>query len=304
MSSVAQQRAEARRKALLARGTDRLSKLTTSARGEDAPQFIHDDPPDLPLPNRPVRTVTQPSQLENFVGEGTAGTIPTNGTPNPFDAMNDPNMFSSEMQQQMMRMFMGGGAPDPAGIPSAPGAPVDDPFAALMQSLQAGGPPGAAPGGFPGMGFGPPPPKPRTLLHKLLPLIHLLSVWALVGYFVFWFEPQVSGSSAGFSRWASLISERPRQGAARMLGVQPMPFFYAFITLELCLHSLRIFIGLDAVQPPMLLALAIPHLPPPLPTVITHGLKYIKMIGALLDDLAAAIVALALCAWIASVVSV
>lgn len=173
----------------------------------------------MPLPNRPIRATTQPSQLENFVGEGTAG---SNGTTNPFDAMNDPNIFASEMQQQMMRMLMGGGAPDPAGIPSAPGAPADDPFAALMQSLQDGGPPGVTAGGFPGMGLVPPPPKPRTLLHKLLPLIHLLSVWALVGYFVFWFEPRVSGSTAGFSRWASLISERPRQGAARMLGVQPM----------------------------------------------------------------------------------
>lgn len=59
----------------------------------------------------------------------------------------------------------------------------------------------------------------------------------------------------------------------------------------------------DVVQPPMLLALALPHLPPPLPTVITHGLKYIKMVGALLDDLAAAIVALALCAWTSSIIS-
>ena len=41
MSSAAA-RAEARRKAILARGSDRLSRLTTSARGEDAPQFVHD----------------------------------------------------------------------------------------------------------------------------------------------------------------------------------------------------------------------------------------------------------------------
>jgi hypothetical protein len=35
-------RAEARRKAILSRGTDRLAKLTTSARGEDAPAYLHD----------------------------------------------------------------------------------------------------------------------------------------------------------------------------------------------------------------------------------------------------------------------
>lgn len=40
MSSAAA-RAEARRKAILSRGTDRLSKLTSSARGEDNPVYLH-----------------------------------------------------------------------------------------------------------------------------------------------------------------------------------------------------------------------------------------------------------------------
>jgi hypothetical protein len=35
-------RAEARRQAILSRGTDRLAKLTTSARGENAPAYMHD----------------------------------------------------------------------------------------------------------------------------------------------------------------------------------------------------------------------------------------------------------------------
>jgi hypothetical protein len=39
MSATA--RAEARRKAILSRGTDRLSKLTTTARGEDAPAYLN-----------------------------------------------------------------------------------------------------------------------------------------------------------------------------------------------------------------------------------------------------------------------
>jgi hypothetical protein len=38
---MAAARAEARRKAILARGNDRLAKLTTSARGEDHPVYIH-----------------------------------------------------------------------------------------------------------------------------------------------------------------------------------------------------------------------------------------------------------------------
>jgi hypothetical protein len=35
-------RAEARRQAILSRGSDRLAKLTTSARGENAPAYMHD----------------------------------------------------------------------------------------------------------------------------------------------------------------------------------------------------------------------------------------------------------------------
>lgn len=43
MSAAA--KAEARRKAILSRGSDRLSKLTTSARGDDAAQFVHTGKP-------------------------------------------------------------------------------------------------------------------------------------------------------------------------------------------------------------------------------------------------------------------
>lgn len=39
---MAAARAEARRKAILARGNDRLAKLTTSARGEDSPVYNHE----------------------------------------------------------------------------------------------------------------------------------------------------------------------------------------------------------------------------------------------------------------------
>ena len=48
----------------------------------------------------------------------------------------------------------------------------------------------------------------------------------------------------------------------------------------------------DAVQPPMLLSLALPHLPKPLPSIIMHGLGYMQLAGAILDDLAAAVVAI------------
>jgi hypothetical protein len=50
-SMAAAARAEARRKAILSRGTDRLAKLTTSARGEDAPAYRHDGLPSTQLPD-------------------------------------------------------------------------------------------------------------------------------------------------------------------------------------------------------------------------------------------------------------
>ena len=53
MSAAA--KAEARRKAILSRGSDRLSKLTSSARGDDAPQFVQAGEPEAPLALPPTR---------------------------------------------------------------------------------------------------------------------------------------------------------------------------------------------------------------------------------------------------------
>ena len=46
----------------------------------------------------------------------------------------------------------------------------------------------------------------------------------------------------------------------------------------------------DAVQPPALLALALPHLPPPFPSVIMNVIKYMQMGSVFLDDLAGLVV--------------
>ncbi|KAJ6614922.1 hypothetical protein B0H10DRAFT_2022875, partial [Mycena sp. CBHHK59/15] len=83
-------------------------------------------------------------------------------------------------------------------------------------------------------------------------------------------------------------------------GVQTVPFFWAFVTLELVLHSLRIFSGFDAFRPPTLLALALPHLPPPIPSLIVHSMKYAQMGSLMLDDVAAAVVGVGLVVWLSS----
>ncbi|KII94450.1 hypothetical protein PLICRDRAFT_50417 [Plicaturopsis crispa FD-325 SS-3] len=302
---MAAARAEARRKAILSRGTDRLAKLTTSARGQDAPAYMHDDPP---LPNLD-------SGLRNFVGEETRipplqpaehAPAPSNfagfGGPPP-----DPSVWSQEQQQQLLQALMGGSAPPPfpgqaSGPPPFDGTSppsMDDPLQALMSQL------GNFQGGPAQAGKAPislAPPKPRTRLQKLMPLIHLASFWSLLVFFAFWKEPEVFsvthgdlGAEGRWARWGELSWTKPNAA-----GVQFVPFFWAFITLEIAFHSLRIFSGFDAVAPPMLLSLALPYLPPPLPSIITNGLKYLQMGSLFLDDLAGLVFGLGVIVLVAS----
>ncbi|KAL1952391.1 hypothetical protein VTO73DRAFT_1540 [Trametes versicolor] len=334
--SAAKARAEARRKAILARGGDRLARITSSARGEEGATYMHDDPPLASLPSRPG--------LSDFVGETSAmPTPPTSSTPSrnasgsarsPFEAAGlgagvpDPSVWSEDQQAQFMNALLGASARAPeqqARLPSSsssataapalgPDAPLgDDPMATLMAALQQGGAGEGAPPGFqfPGAGTGmmgmAPPPKPKTLLQKLMPLIHVLSAWFLLAYFVSWKEPEAyeaktHGSelaSSRWRRWAELGWKSPDDG----FGVQTVPFFWAFSTLALVLHSWRIFTNLDPVQPPMLLALALPSLPPPLPAIIINGMKYLQIGGVFFDDLSALIVGIGFLIWVAGLVS-
>ncbi|RDB24603.1 hypothetical protein Hypma_008217 [Hypsizygus marmoreus] len=323
MSAAA--RAEARRKAILSRGSDRLAKLTTSARGEDAPAYMHEDPP---LPNLST-------SLSSFIGEESPmPTPPTRLSPspsprahrasstaeprNPFAGMGfepgttpDPSVWSEQQQQQFLQALMAA-SPMSRSPESLPGLtptdvdptlpPMDNPFAAMLFPQGAGG--GGFPPGFGAAGKMPAGPdatveKPPTRLQKLMPFVHLITVWCLLAYFVLWKEPQIYGEVGGnvvgaglWRRWAELGRSTPLGDVAQILKVQVVPFFWAFTTLQIVLHSVRIFSGFDAVQPPTLLAIALPHLPPPLPSVIVNALKYLQMGSLFLDDLSGLIVGL------------
>ncbi|KAJ7431512.1 hypothetical protein B0H11DRAFT_850477 [Mycena galericulata] len=354
MSAAA--RAEARRKAILSRGTDRLAKLTTTGRGDDA-AYAQDAAPDPPLPSFPSST----TNLSNFVGEETAGMprprsrVPSrtnnannvtnnvqpnnNASPaNPF-GMPDPSAWSQDQQAQFLQAFMGGG-PLPGITPGADGAPMPpqgnpfagmegNPFAGMegnpLAALMGAGGAGGAGAGFPpfgadvgagmgmGMGKAPDVPPPKTRMQRLLPVLHFAAVWALIAYFVIFREPAyyeaafeaagVAGAGSGVAwRWRQLagyVVDAPGGGVGGW-GVQVVPFFWAFVTLELVLHSLRIFSGFDAWRPPTLLALALPHLPPPIPSVIVHSMKYLQMGSLFLDDVAAVIVGIGLVIWLAT----
>ncbi|KAH9949469.1 hypothetical protein B0H21DRAFT_889723 [Amylocystis lapponica] len=331
MSAAA--RAEARRKAILARGGDRLAKLTSSARGDDAPAFKSDDPPLAPLPNRPG--------LEKFVGEQTdlptpptsrnvSGSYISSGSQRSRDASGsrtsasfsaaglgdsapDPSVWSEEQQTQFLNALLGG-SPRPAaahGQPRIPSAsesslpPDDNPMAALMANMaqftEANGsvPPGGVMPGFEKAVVS----KSKSTLQKFMPIIHLITCWALLAYFVLWREPAAyetrsygaALSGGRWQRWAELGSKRPEDG----WGVQAVPFFWAFTTLTLVLHSWRVFYKLDVTQPPMLLALALPYMPPLVRAIITNGLAYVQIGGVLLDDIAGLMIGVGLLVWIA-----
>ncbi|KIM81713.1 hypothetical protein PILCRDRAFT_821063 [Piloderma croceum F 1598] len=327
---MAAARAEARRKAILARGNDRLAKLTTSARGEDHPVYAHQDPPvptitkDTLAPPRPSSSSSSRSRSQtpsSFEGMG----LGDGGTPPP-----DPSVWSEEQQNAILQALMGGAAPAMPGIAQMPrmaghgpgqpplspmpdaGHDMSDPLAALMAQFSGQGQPGMNTTDF--LGKAPTQPtKPVTRLQKLMPLLHLLSVWTLLAYFVFWKEPQafeagfgsvgvytsmIGGRSSLARRWAELGSGIGRDG----WGVEAVPFFYAFLTLQILLHSLRIFSGIDAPRPHPLLSLALPHLPRPFPSLIINALSYWKMAGFFLDDLAGLIVGVGLCVAIGGLV--
>lgn len=240
MSAAA--KAEARRKAILSRGTDRLSKLTTSARGDDAPQFVHAGKPRrTPFFNLPVYTTMAdpPSpysgpqgNLDNFLGESLPAPLvsnqPSRRAPDPHttpldtppglgSSPPDPAAWSNEQQQQFLQALLGGPpltGPQPLAInaSAANSAVPDDPLLTLMSSL------GVGVGG--GGEYHPPTEaKLKSHMQKLLPLLHVIAVWALVAFFIFQQEPEafqarnaaVVSSGDIWNRWARLATGAAEQ---------------------------------------------------------------------------------------------
>ncbi|PBK78415.1 hypothetical protein ARMSODRAFT_947319 [Armillaria solidipes] len=284
--SSASARAQARRQAILSRGSDRLAKLTTSGRGEDAPAYMHDDPP-----------VPKLSSLSNFTGEETP---PSRADPTPPFAP-DPSVWSEQQQQQLMQALMGQlpAGTEPPPMPNLADNPL---FSNLLAASGGGNGNGGLAGGMPAMGKIPEPVvQPKSLLQKLLPLLHLVVMWGFLAFFVLYKEPQVQEALGGLTneprnalwqRWAELGTEKGR--------IQLVPFFWALITVQIALHSTRIFVGTGPAPLPFLLNMAVPFLPPQLSSTIVYGWKYLSLFSMLLDDLAGLIVGLGFIVLLAS----
>lgn len=303
MSSPSAARAEARRKAILGRGSDRLAKLTTSARGEEATSYIQTDVPlragastDLAsftgeeTPSMPHVDVPRTSPLPPSVSSAAASaSVPTD--------RRAPSTWTDDQQRQFLEALMGGGGapPTPFSLPPESQPPTDtNPMNAFLAQLalanQAQGqgysPASAAPGKPPLAAASP------TRIQKLIPLIHALCLWCLLAFFVLWREPKVYAEKTGlhegettiWRRWQMLGYRRAEDESG--WGVQLVPFFWALMTLEIMLHSVRIFTGHVQINPPQLLALAINHLPSPIPSLIMDVLRYLQMVNAFVDDIA------------------
>lgn len=135
----------------------------------------------------------------------------------------DPSVWSNEQQQQFLQTLLGG--PQPSGPhPHNVNAPVtysavpDDPLIALMSSL------GVDPGTGRGAGAvsqSKAEAKPKTVIQKLLPIFHVIVVWALVAFFMFWQEPEafrvrnsmVVSTVDMWNRWAQLAGSPAEQSS-------------------------------------------------------------------------------------------
>ncbi|KIO31176.1 hypothetical protein M407DRAFT_241884 [Tulasnella calospora MUT 4182] len=339
--SAAKQRAAARREAILNARGNRLSKLTSSARG-DAAASLYDEPTPSPIRSSPAAAellgeeptinMPRPSPSPSPASRRTSRLYQSSpGPPEDFSGGIPPE------QEAMMRALLAsmGGAAAAPGLPSlapgmtppginvpAAGGPLpSDPFSAMLAQLanqpqlpSSSSTDGAAAAAMMnplaafGSSAGPTasvavsPPKPKSLLQKLVPLLHAVSVLFLLAYFVFKWEPSayeagggaadLPASMSGWSRWSSLANAKSDVG-----GIQAVPIFAAFTTLQIVLHSIRIYNEPPPQPPSGILGMVISNLPPPFPNAIQTGLKYLQMGGAVMDDLSVLVFAVGVIVW-------
>ena len=175
-----------------------------SAPRGDLSNFIGDDPLPPLVSDQQSRNAPDPhmSPLDSAARMG--------GSPP------DPSAWSNEQQQQFLQALLGGPSLGGPRLPNV-NAPVtnspvpDDPLMTLMSSLGAEAGIGQRAGAASQARA---EEKPKTLIQKLLPILHVIAVWALVAFFIFWREPEafrarnsaVVSTGDIWNRWARLAS--------------------------------------------------------------------------------------------------
>ena len=193
----------------------------------DLSNFIGDDP----LPPPPLAS-DQPSRHASGPRISRSDTATRSGS-SPLD----PSAWSNEQQQQFLQTLLGGPPPSEP-LPFNLNAPVsnsavpDDPLIALMTSL------GVDPDIGQGAGAASqskPEAKPKSVIQKLLPILHVIAVWALIAFFIFWREPEafrarnsaVVSTGNIWNRWARLTSGPAEQSSWGIEIVVSLPLVVA-----------------------------------------------------------------------------
>jgi len=199
--------------------------------------FIGEDPLPPPPP-----AFDQPSRNASGPRISPSDTTALLGSSSP-----DTSIWSNEQQQQFLQTLLGGpppSEPHPFNLnaPVSNNAASDDPLIALMSSL----------GVDPGIGRGAgavsqskAEAKPRTVIQKLLPIMHVIAVWTLVALFIFWREPEafrarnsaVVSTGDIWSRWARLASSPAEQSSWGIEIVVSVPLVVAAQQLWSDIHE-------------------------------------------------------------------
>ena len=172
----------------------------------DLSNFIGEDP--LPPPSlvsdQPSRHSSGPRTGPRLSPSDTAARL---GNTSP-----DPSVWSNEQQQH---------------------SAVPDDLIAFMSSL--GVDPGVIGPGVGSVSRSKAGAKAKTVIQKLLPILHVVAVWALVAFFIFWREPEAFRArnsalvSTGdiWNRWARLATGPAEQSSWGIEIVVSLPLIVA-----------------------------------------------------------------------------
>jgi len=251
-----------------------LKKLTSSARGEDAPQFAHDDPP-LTVP------------LKSFIGESTPV------RPDVSDVDWNPDEFRRAMETL-------------GAASSSSTAPFSIP------PLENGANTNMYPQASLATAIHPSPTVAAVRSNNRKRVVSLLSLGSpvlLLFYFIAFYEPSLYNSYThiGDDHWTlrwSHLGVRGGNSAARTEGVHAVPFFTAFITVHLIQQiSIAILFPVEKGLPDIF-AMALPHLPPSARRWTVQLMFFVRILLSLVDQAAVVVFGLGMLIWISGVMSV
>lgn len=206
-------------------------------------------------------------------------------------------------------------------IEPRPQAEAQDPMAALFAMLGESGAEGSVPS-FAATAPSGPDTNPSSAQWPFI-LLRIVFVTLLALFFAFWMEPKRYESldlhglptSTRGERWSEL-ARHPSDSLGGMRLVvcnkfscmnqssfscdYEQPFFWSFVALQASLRSLQLFMNPQPRTMPLILSLALPHLPKHVAAIVSNGLGYMDVASELLDDIAAAIVVVGGLVWISA----